>query len=83
MSHVIISRSLLEAVKKKLLIQPNNPGGWTKNELEIKVREAIEEEMDRKEMELDTDDKKISYLLATGWIGNHSINDMISIKIGE
>lgn len=83
MSNVIISKTILTAAKRKLLISQSNPSGWTKAELKQKVREAIEEEMDKKESELDTDDKMIVYLLSVGSVGNHSINDMLSIKIGD
>ena len=83
MSRIIISKTILLSAKKKLLKGQCNPGGWTFEQLKTKVREAIEEEMDRKEMELDTVDKQITYLLATGNLFNHSLNDMLSINIGD
>ncbi len=83
MARIIISKTILQAAKRKLLQHKENPSGWTSEQLHAKVREAIEEEMDRKEIELDTIDKQITYLLATASIGNHSINDLLSIEIGD
>lgn len=87
MPHIIISKSVLETAKKKLLHkslhEEGATNGWTIQVLRIKVRQALEEEMDNKFDQLDTPDKMITFLLATGSVGNHSICDMLSIKISD
>ncbi len=83
MPRIIISKSTLTKTKEKLLHSKNNPSGFTEEQLNEKVREAIEEEMYQKEMALDTVDKKIVYLLKTCSVGSSSINDLLAIDIGE
>ncbi len=83
MPNIIISKTILTTAKKKLLQHKENPSGWTEEQLKAKVREAIEEEMNRKEEDLDTVDKQITFLLATCHLHNHSINDLLSIDIGD